>query len=437
MVFKQKFSMKRADLQNFALIFLFFFAAPAVANQGKPCPEKGSGKILTVSATGGADYRSIPDALKSAKAGDTVWVKAGKYKGNISFPKSGTAGACIRLEGEKGAEISGGSSGITIANKNYISIRGLTISNISGGGTPIGISVTGASSHIELKNNIVRKVTSSSNAHGIAFYGSSSKPMQNLLVEGNKVHDCKLGQSEALVLNGNIDGFIISKNKVHDNNNIGIDVIGYEGTAKGGKDYARNGSIVNNEVWNNSSARNSTYHGERSAGGIYVDGGRGIRIEGNKVRNCDIGIEIASEHQGKVTQGILAKGNTVSGSFQGNILVGGYEFDDRRGGAGASNGKGHARNIIIEGNTLSNGREAEIKLQNNINGVTIKGNSFGASKVNILASGGGNSNILVQGNSYAKRPGRGDLAARDGQMTMLQEEAIAGSSISDQAKKLR
>jgi nitrous oxidase accessory protein NosD len=424
-MFKHPFPLKPASLSNFALIFgIFLSTGPAGANPGKPCPETGPGMTLVVSASGGADYRSIPDALKAARPGDTVKVKAGKYKGNISFPKSGTAGACIRLEGEQGAEISGGNRGITIGNKNYISVRGLTISNISGGETPIGISVTGSSSHIELKNNIVRRVTSSKNAHGIAFYGSSSKAMENLLIDGNVVQNCKLGQSEALVLNGNVDGFVISKNKVHDNDNIGIDIIGHEGTGPAGKDFARNGSIVNNEVWNNSSGRNPTYGGERSAGGIYVDGGRGIRIEGNNVRNCDIGIELASEHAGKTTEGIVAKNNTLSNSYQGNIMVGGY----------AAN-KGISRNILIEGNTLTNGRDGEIVLQHNNNGITIKGNTFRASKINIVATGSRNVNILVQGNSYARKPGRGDLGAKDGQMNMLHEEAIAGRRVSSQPRR--
>ena len=161
---------KPASILFFAL---FLSTIPlAQAQDGKPCPDAGSGMTLVVSGSGAADYRRIQDALKAARPGDTVRVKAGKYPGNISFPKSGGAGACIRLEGEPGAEISGGSRGITIANKSYISVRGLTISDIRGGDTPTGIAVSGSSSHIELKNNIVRRVTSSQNAHGISFYGS-------------------------------------------------------------------------------------------------------------------------------------------------------------------------------------------------------------------------------------------------------------------------
>lgn len=414
MIKNQSLTEKPASILFFAL---FLCALPlAQAEEGKPCPEKGPGMTLVVSASGGADYRRIQDALNAARPGDTVRVRAGKYQGGISFPKSGAAGACIRLEGEPGAEISGGSRGITIASKNYISVKGLTISDIRGGDTPTGIAVTGSASHIELKGNTVRRVTSNQNAHGISFYGSSSQPMRNLLIDGNTVRDCKLGQSEALVLNGNVEGFVISNNKVHDNDNIGIDIIGHEGTAPAGKDFARKGSIVNNSVWNNSSGRNPTYGGERSAGGIYVDGGQGIRIEGNTVSKCDIGIEVASEHGGKSTAGIIVRNNKLSESHQGNIMMGGY--DSRR---------GRAENILVEGNTLEKGNTAEIILQHYNNGVTIKGNSFRPrpGRKNVVATGGGNKNIVIQGNRYAVKPGPGDMAQKDGQMTMLHEEAIA------------
>ena len=65
------------------------------------------------------------------------------------------------------------------------------------------------------------------------------------------------------------------------------------------------------------------------ADGIYVDGGRDIEICDNFVTDCDIGIEIASEHRGKVTSGInvhdnmLARNNSWAG-----ICVGGYDTEE-------------------------------------------------------------------------------------------------------------
>jgi hypothetical protein len=48
---------------------------------------------------------------------------------------------------------------------------------------------------------------------------------------GMRVHHLKTGSSESLVVNGNVTNFRITHNVVHDNNNIGIDVIGFERTA--------------------------------------------------------------------------------------------------------------------------------------------------------------------------------------------------------------
>lgn len=398
-------------MKTSSLILASFLAcAPAWgAPPENPCKGGGGGKIFTVDASG--KNSRIQDALKKAQPGDTVLVKPGKYRGGISFPRSGTAGACISLKGEKGAVISGGSTGIFIANKNYISVTGLTISDISGGDTPTGIRVTGSASHIELRDNIVRNVKSSSNAHAISFYGSHSKPMSNLFIEGNEIYNCKLGQSEALVLNGNVEKFLIAKNKVHDNDNIGIDIIGFEGTGPSGKDFARSGYITGNKVWNISSGKNPTYGGERSAGGIYVDGGSGILIENNQVSNSDIGIEVASEKGGKTTRGVIVRGNTLSNSYQGNLMVGGYAAS-----------KGRAAGIEVEGNTFTTTKgSGEIILQHNVNGIVIRGNKFGARAKgrNIASTGSNNCNILIEGNQYSVKPRSGDLAAKEGQMIML------------------
>ncbi|ECD6517501.1 hypothetical protein E2329_23890, partial [Salmonella enterica subsp. enterica] len=90
-----------------------------------------------------------------------------------------------------------------------------------------------SSSHIVIENNVVRKISTMNedgNAHGIAVYGTEG--IKNIVIRNNVVQDLKLGASEALVLNGNIDGFIIEGNTVRNNDNIGIDLIGYEGTGK-------------------------------------------------------------------------------------------------------------------------------------------------------------------------------------------------------------
>ena len=347
-------------------------------------------------ASVGGNFTSVQAGINAAFAGDTVWVKVGTYNEAVVFPRSGSQGAgYITLIGEAGTALDGtgrGQLGISIVSKNYIRIVSMEVQYFRGAGTPIGISVTGSSSNIEIRNNLVHNIENlNGNAHGIAFYGTSATPMSNILVDGNEVRNCLLGQSESLVLNGNVTNFTVSNNRVHDNDNIGIDFIGFEGVGPTGLDQARNGICVNNTVYNISSFTNPTYGGGRSADGIYVDGGLNITIERNTVYNCDIGIELASEHAGKNTQDIIVRNNFVSGSYQANIMAGGYDAN-----------RGNAVNISIVNNTTYQGNGGELALQYNCNNITIKNNIFygKASQDYLQQWGNNNTNIMVANNIY-------------------------------------
>jgi parallel beta-helix repeat protein len=382
-----KLLFRRADfLQRFRLAaFLVVLVLPEIA----------SARQITVAPSGG-DFATVAAGVGAALPGDTVTVRAATYSEAVSFGRSGSATAgFITLQGDPGAILDGtalSGQGITINSRNYIRVTGMTVRNFKGSGTPMGISVEGSSSHIELRNNLVHNIESpNGNAHGIAFYGSAATPMTSIVVEGNEVRNCRLGQSESMVLNGNIDGFVVAGNIVHDNDNIGIDFIGFEGTGPAAQDQARNGVCVDNVVYNISSGSNPTYGGERSAGGIYVDGGRDIVIERNKIDNCDIGIEVASEHGGKATSNITVRNNFISRGYLGNILMGGYAAT-----------RGDAYNVVVINNTTYQATSGEIELQHNCDQITIKNNILyaRAGQSYVSVSGGNNTNIAVGNNIY-------------------------------------
>ena len=68
------------------------------------------------------------------------------------------------------------------------------------------------------------------------------------------------GCSETMSINGNVQYWTVSNNLIHDNNNIGIDAIGFEGTSpNSATDQARDGSIVGNTVYNITSYGNPAY----------------------------------------------------------------------------------------------------------------------------------------------------------------------------------
>jgi len=163
-----------------------------------------------------------------------------------------------------------------------------------------------------------------------------------------------LAASEAFVLNGNIDRFTLVGNYVHDNNNIGFDFIGYEGTCSNciddEDDRVRNGMVMDNIALNNSTTLfggNPWYGNDgESAGGFYVDGGRNIVFDGNKSIGNDIGFEFASEHPGKSTEDILMINNYISNNLSSGLNMGGYASNPN------GEGGGNAKNIFIHNNSF-------------------------------------------------------------------------------------
>ena len=338
-----------------------------------------TGKTIVVAKSGGA-YSTIQAGLDAARPGDTVDVRAGTYNERVTFPRSGTIGKYITLRGEPGAIIDGtglfdsltGICGLVyIENRSYVKVVGLTVENAvrsSGKLFQAGIWVRGAGSFIEIRDNTVSNIvnaTSESGCHGIAVYGTNgTTPLSHVTVDGNEVTRCQTGWSESMAVNGNVEHFVVSHNKVHDNDNIGIDFIGFEGECPTpALDQARNGVCTDNVVYNITSYGNPAYGKDRSADGLYVDGGRDIVIERNQVDHCDIGIELASEHQGKSTAGITVRNNFVSRSYQGNLEMGGYAPD-----------KGKAVGCVLVNNTTYHGIGGEIVVQNNCHGITIENN---------------------------------------------------------------
>ena len=289
--------------------------------------------------------RTLNQAAAVATAGTTVHVREGIYAEKLIVQHSGTKSGPIVFKPYQDEEVvlsgagldskEGDTALITIEDKNYVEISGFIVQDLSTDlkdETVMGIFVTGSSSHILLDNNRVQRIETQSaegNAHGIAVYGTG--PMKNITIINNTVEDLKLGASEALVLNGNINGFEITDNVVRRCNNIGIDLIGYEGVSVDEKyDYVRNGIVYGNEVYEISSYGNPAYGNEYNAGGIYVDGGKDIKIEKNTVYQNDIGIEATSEHAGKSAENIEIVNNTVYENFYTGIAIGGY--DEKRGG---------------------------------------------------------------------------------------------------------
>ena len=348
----------------------------------------GSGKSFYVAPTGSdsnpgtsaSPWLTIQHAASTVPAGSTVYVAAGTYNESINVTVSGTSSAPITFTGESGAIVSGtgltpstsqtqglwniGSATPAGVDVSYITIQGFTIENYTtsnANACPAGIWISGASNGIQILNNTITNITTTSekegNAFGISAYGTETTAINGLVISGNTVYGLKTGNSETVNVDGNVTNFTITNNTIHDNDNIGIDAIGGEGVGPSGYDYARYGEISGNTVYNISAIDNAGEGDQYDADGIYCDTCAYVVIERNLVHNCDLNIEVASEHSGKYSQYVTVRDNVVYNANSVGISIGGYASN-----VGGSQYVTIANNTLFEDDTQNTG-SGELQVQ--------------------------------------------------------------------------
>lgn len=391
-------------LTKTAVLLCFLVCACVVVTPGRSLAATSYYVASTGSdtnpGTSSKPWRTIQKAANTATPGSTVYVRGGVYKERVTVNVSGSAsGGYITFRSYPnetavvdgtGLSVPGASTGLfLLVSRSYIIIKGFEIRNYKTAAVdrvPVGIHIRGASHHIQVRGNKIHHIEhngtsdTGTDAHGIAVYGSSAtRSINNIVIDGNELYSLRLGSSEALVVNGNVNGFDITRNRVHDCNNIGIVAIGFEGISSDpATDQARSGLISRNLVYNINSAGNPAYGSDRSAGGIYVDGGRSIIVERNIVHHCNIGIELASEHHGKSTSYVTLRNNFIYLNDIVGISLGGYDTL-----------RGNTRNCAIVNNTLfRNDRlqwgNGELMMQYDVRDNTIKNNIFFANSQSYL-----------------------------------------------------
>ena len=236
---------------------------------------------------------------------------------------------------------------IEIIDQSYIVIEGLTITNNEMNDAQ-GILIENECRDITIRNNKISNINFSTNASDEVNENRNSQPLivygthpsnaiTNLIIDNNEIFDSRTGYSEALAINGNVDGFEVTNNQVHDIANIGIDIIGHEGTSSDPQtDQARNGLVKGNTIYNCI----ATY---ATSGGIYVDGGKNVRIENNISYHNGYGIEIGCENVGKTAENLTVRNNFFYDNEVTGIAVGGFEFPS---------GSGKVVGAIFTNNTL-------------------------------------------------------------------------------------
>lgn len=273
-------------------------------------------------------FATIRHALAAAEQpGDHVIVRKGTYREHLVLPHGGTAEAGpLVLENYPGERpiLSGfglrGGNMILVENLSYVVIRGFDIRNNTRVSDGSGIRILGEGANIEISNNKIHDMRGRS-AMGITVYGTSDVPISNLIVDRNEIYNIQAAPSEVLTLNGNVTDFQITNNRVHDVNNIGIDMIGGEADIHPTQ-VARNGLVKGNVVY-----RARSNYGGGFAAGIYVDGGRDIVIDGNVVCRNNVGIEVGAENPGIVASGVVVQNNLIYWNDKAGLGFGGYDKD--------------------------------------------------------------------------------------------------------------
>ena len=279
---------------------------------------------------------SIQSAIDIANPGDTVLIHSGTYEERLNINNSGSSGGgYITLMANPGDNVylSGGAKFDTNdpnmiygSSPSYIKIIGLNIcSNVAKNATlnGSGIIFEGYGSHIQILSNNIYEMRCNNGgnygAMGIGIYGTETTPFSNIIIANNNIFDCEPADSEAMNLDGNVTGFMISNNYVHDVNNIGICMIGGESDIN--PVYGtRNGVCADNIV----KRARSSYGGGYGAA-IYSDGGQNIVIERNIASESDVGIECGAENPGWISSNIIVRNNLIFLNDKIGMGFGGYD----------------------------------------------------------------------------------------------------------------
>jgi hypothetical protein len=282
-------------------------------------------------------WRTVQYGADQLGPGDVLFLLPGVFTEKVTLHVSGTPTDRITIAPYTtdipvidASGITGQDAVIEITDQSYIDISGIELRNNVMNDAQ-GILIQGNCRGIRILYNVIHDIhfsanpndvaNENTNAQGIIVFGSdAANPVTDLVIWGNELYDCRLGYSEGIAVNGNVDGFTVRDNYVHDLTNIGIVAIGHEETCPDPLlDQARNGVIHNNRVVN----CNSPY---AACGGIYIDGAKDTRILYNSVRGNDYGIEVGCEHPGKSAANITVRNNIIRDNVIAGIAFGGYDF---------------------------------------------------------------------------------------------------------------
>jgi len=155
------------------------------ADQTLPADCAGTYNPATRSCGSGSAvaYRTLAGAASAAQAGDTVLLRGGTYGQALTPPRSGTAAAYITYRNYPGETptISGiGDVAISLLNRNYLVVEGLTVADSTGWGR------VESSNYNIFRGNHFLRAQSTGTTGGLKFVKAAyNKVQNNTFDEGN------------------------------------------------------------------------------------------------------------------------------------------------------------------------------------------------------------------------------------------------------------
>lgn len=270
-------------------------------------------------------WRTILKAVKTARAGQTVLIKAGSYpeqeSGRVTVANSGTPGSPIIFAAYPGQERQVVIPGATfrIRGKSHIVVRGIKVTGVTSTTSPQGFSIEGPGSDITLTGNETYGTYSS----GISVWGVpwSTDPTDyqhlfNVVIENNLVRRaCDGGYNEFITVANGVNNVIVRNNEITESP---------DSTAHGGEGIDFKEGVFGGQILGN-------FVHDLVKVGIYLDaagvgigpgGVENIDVSGNTVRNITAGegIELSTEGRGNL-RNIQVFNNVVQGVNKNGIVL--------------------------------------------------------------------------------------------------------------------
>ncbi|UCH94117.1 MAG: right-handed parallel beta-helix repeat-containing protein [Candidatus Aminicenantes bacterium] len=257
-------------------------------------------------------FRTISHAFEVVQPGEIIQVLAGTYDEEILLENSGNSSASITLKGEADATILDGqrvrSLGIWCENCTNLIFENLEIRNY----TDIGIGAL-YSSAITMRDLTVHNNGFAVQLTGweLEGYGIHVDVCENVLIENNDVYQNGPNPQIDILMGTGINTFECTDCTIRSNQcyeNIGGGILVEDGV---------NVLVEGNNVYNNDLDASSD---EWWDGGLWVDGGHDIIIRNNTFTgNLGPGIELSDEDF-QNPYGYILENNTSTGNYYGIFI---------------------------------------------------------------------------------------------------------------------